>query len=414
MTSMKGGQPVNCTKHPKYTGAKRTPKADCKPCRLLYVFHHYQTDSVSSVANALGVSQGTVRNYAHELGLKKGWKRAQLLPPAEQVEEDLKSTKEHDKRLVTDKKYKLLIKDYERLMREHDGLLQIQSAKPKPINIKKFAGSISESTVVVVASDWHIEERVRASETNNLNAFNLDIAQKRVDDFFKVVLRLTEMEQQNTPINTMVLALLGDFITGHIHEEMMETCAVPPIEAGVLALGMLQGGIDFLMANSELNFVVPCKVGNHSRINQGKSRNATELGNSIELFVYKALEQRYEDNPRISFIIEDSYHTYLQVYDMTLRFHHGHNVRYGGGVGGVTIPVNKAIAQWNKSKWADLDVFGHFHQFFDGGNFILNGSLVGFNAYAISIKASYERPMQSLFVINEKLGGVIAVRRIFL
>jgi len=411
MNALKGGDEMRCNQHPQYEG-HRPPRADCRICRLLYVKRHYAETDTNTLARKVGVSAGTVKNYASELGIKKGRKRAQL-PPGEQVQEDLRSHKEHSKRVVTDRKYKLLLRDFQRLSKTHEALVDIQSAKPKVLDIKKYAGTVSESTAVVVASDWHIEERVRGSETNNLNTFDLAVAKKRVDDFFKVVLRLTEIEQQNTPIKTMVLALLGDFITGHIHEEMLETTSLAPVEAAVEALGFLQGGIDFLLKNSDLNLVVPCKVGNHSRITK-KSRNATELGNSLELFIYKALQQRYENSERVSFIIEDSYHTYLKVYNMTLRFHHGHNIRYAGGVGGVTIPVNKAIAQWNKSRWADLDVFGHFHTFFDGGNFILNGSLIGYNAFAISIKASYERPTQAFFVINERLGGVIAVRRIYL
>jgi hypothetical protein len=97
-------------------------------------------------------------------------------------------------------------------------------------------------------------------------------------------------------------------------------------------------------------------------------------------------------------------HSYLQVYDTTIRFQHGHAIKYGGGVGGIYIPVNKAIAQWNKARHADLDVFGHFHQQRDGGNFVVNGSLIGYNAFAMSIKADYEQPKQALFLMDKKRG----------
>jgi hypothetical protein len=85
----------------------------------------------------------------------------------------------------------------------------------------------------------------------------------------------------------------------------------------------------------------------------------------------------------------------------------GARIRYGGGVGGLTIPANKAITQWNRLKHADFDCFGHFHQAFDGGTFISNGSMIGYNAYAISIKAAYEEPVQMLFGIHSKLGKYI-------
>jgi hypothetical protein len=97
-------------------------------------------------------------------------------------------------------------------------------------------------------------------------------------------------------------------------------------------------------------------------------------------------------------------HSYVKVYDTMIRFQHGHAIKYGGGVGGIYIPVNKAIAQWNKGRHADLDVFGHFHQARDGGNFICNGSNIGYNSFALSIKADYEQPRQQLFLMDKKRG----------
>jgi hypothetical protein len=102
--------------------------------------------------------------------------------------------------------------------------------------------------------------------------------------------------------------------------------------------------------------------------------------------------------------VPDGPHSYMDIYDMTVRFQHGHMVKYGGGIGGIYIPVNKAIAQWNKARHADLDVLGHFHQLRDGGNFFVNGSLIGYNSFALSIKADYEQPKQGLFLIDKKRG----------
>ena len=135
--------------------------------------------------------------------------------------------------------------------------------------------------------------------------------------------------------------------------------------------------------------------------------HATEQGNSLEVYMYHNLALHFAGEKRVRFIIAEGYHTYVDVYGYTVRLHHGHNLRYGGGVGGIFIPVNKAIAQWNKGRRADLDVFGHFHQFKDGGNFICNGSLIGYNAFALSIKADYEKPQQAFFLIDKKRGKSI-------
>ena len=166
---------------------------------------------------------------------------------------------------------------------------------------------------------------------------------------------------------------------------------------------MIASGIQYILDNTQLNLVIPCHSGNHARTTK-ETRFATEAGHSLEYIMYHMLADHFRNNKRVKFIIPRSYHSYVEVYGTVVRFHHGHNLKYGGGVGGLTIPVNKAIAQWNKTEWADIDCFGHWHTRFDGGNFIANGSSIGFNAFAVGIKASFEKPSQTLFLIDKKRG----------
>jgi hypothetical protein len=201
----------------------------------------------------------------------------------------------------------------------------------------------------------------------------------------------------------MVLPLLGDFISNDIHEEFPEVNEQEPMHALVSAQSFLASGIEFLLKYSTLKLVIPCHSGNHGRTTR-TTRFATENGHSLEFLMYSHLAAYFRHEPRVTFLIPAGMHSYVQVYDQTIRFHHGHAIKYGGGVGGITIPVNKSIAQWNKGRHADLDVFGHFHTFLDGGNFVANGSMIGYNSFALAIKASYDRPKQALFLIDKKRG----------
>ena len=83
-------------------------------------------------------------------------------------------------------------------------------------------------------------------------------------------------------------------------------------------------------------------------------------------------------------------------------------MRYGGGVGGISIPLNKAVAQWDKANRADLTLVNHYHQYRYFGNIICNGSMIGYNAYALSIKADYEPPCQNFFLINKTKGLTVS------
>jgi hypothetical protein len=260
----------------------------------------------------------------------------------------------------------------------------------------------NEGTVVVVASDFHVEEHVGA-EVGGLNTYNLEIAHTRVTRFFQATVRLVELLQQDIAIPTIVLALLGDFISGDIHDEIAELAEVAPMHAIITAQNMLISGIEFLLAHTTCTLVIPCHSGNHARTTK-QTHFSAENGHSLEYLMYLHLQAYFRNEPRVTFLVSLAYHSYLDIYGTMVRFHHGHAVKYGGGVGGLTIPVNKAIAQWNKAKHADLDVFGHFHQRFDGGNFIANGSLIGYNGFAVAIKASYEPPAQQLFLMDRKRG----------
>jgi hypothetical protein len=259
-----------------------------------------------------------------------------------------------------------------------------------------------EATPVILASDWHYEERVDPRKVNGKNAFDLQEANLRIERFFNYALKLIKKEQQNVRITKCVLALLGDFISGNIHEELLENCLLPPIEAMIAVQNQIASGIQFLLDNSDLNFIIPCHVGNHTRITK-KIHISTEQGNSLETFAYHSIANHFKNNPRIDVRISEAYTSYIEVYDFyTIRFHHGHAIKYGGGVGGITIPVKKALAQFQKQGVAQLDCFGHFHQFMDGGDFICNGSLIGHNAYAEFGKFDFQRPMQTFFLIDKK------------
>ena len=86
---------------------------------------------------------------------------------------------------------------------------------------------------------------------------------------------------------------------------------------------------------------------------------------------------------------------------------------YWGGVGGLTIPVLKSIAQWDKAKRADLDIFGHWHTMIYHRKFIASGCLIGYNAYALRIKADFAEPSQTFAVIDRDRPGAVTVQEIY-
>lgn len=267
----------------------------------------------------------------------------------------------------------------------------------------------SQAAAIWLASDWHVGEKVTLAQVNGINQYNPKIAKKRAEAYFRNALRVTDVWARDSDVDTIILALLGDFITGHLHLSGVATNYFPPVEEALFAQELLTSGIEYILKNSKYKLVVPCHSGNHGRTTK-QSEFGIENGFSHEFMMYCAMRQYFRNEPRVTFIISEGSHTYVNVLGRQVRFLHGHDVKYGGGVGGITIPLNKALAQWDKARPAYLTCLGHFHQLFDGGNFMVNGSLIGYNSFALSIKASAEPPQQAVVLLRKDRGRSMTAR----
>jgi hypothetical protein len=311
--------------------------------------------------------------------------------------------------------YKRQIAQYQAAVEELEGQLGVALTlgktlpTPEPLVIPK--SNRATAVAFALASDWHVEEEVDPNTVNGLNEFNLEIADARIKKFFKTIVRLTEIERAGADIETLVFAILGDTFSGYIHEELREANSLSPTQTILWLQERIVEGLETLKPHFK-EIVIPTSIGNHGRTTI-KPRHATAYKNSYEWLLYKVLEAQTTDE-KVRWQISDSYHNLMTVFDKRIRFHHGDSLKYQGGIGGLTIPVEKAIAAWNKSPArADLDIFGHWHTYQQNRNWLCNGSLIGHSAYAVSIKASFEPPAQTYFLLDKKRGRTMTTPILF-
>jgi hypothetical protein len=312
------------------------------------------------------------------------------------------------------RRYDSLLEDYEAFRGQSKWLDTLSSIDQGEFVIKeKSKTGTGEGTILQPAGDWHVYEVVRPERVSNLNTHNPKIAETSADNFFNGSLAWTNIFRHSLKIREIVLIFLGDFITNMLYEDQKVENAGLVQEETLFATKLLCGGIDFLLENGDFDKIkIVCCSGNHSRPKKEKDV-ANSAVNTYEWLMYKFMEKFiYPGEDRVEFQIANGYHEWINVYGKWVRIHHGDWVSYQGGVGGLTIPMNKAIKSWNVGRSADFDISGHYHQTMAPGLFYGNGANLGYSTFSVLCKGEFEKPQQGHIVVDSKR-FITSINKIF-
>lgn len=305
----------------------------------------------------------------------------------------------------------------------HEQLLRVEQQleifyacdSPKyKIKLDKYFSAKPSGTATAMFSwnDWHLEERVDSETVNGMNSYNLEIADKRLKRLWSKSLLLTNAARKISNIRDAVVWMGGDLLNNQLHEDAAETNFLGPTEAILWVIERAEYGLRYLLEYGDFErILVATNHGNHGRTTD-KMRTATAYKHSWEWCAYNILARIFANEPRITFKIAKGYHNIFEVQGHVVRAHHGEAIKFGGGVGGVAIPLLKAIAQWNKQRPAAIDLLGHFHQFIWNWHFVLSGCVVGFDDFANKIKAEPQPPTQA-FIVMDRDRRVVEAKPIF-
>lgn len=328
--------------------------------------------------------------------------------------------REHD--LDKDYKIKEVISEKRELNRKYDNALkEINNLKKElslfttaeeyihyfsPLRINPHGGKKGQATAIINACDWHCEEEVNKEAVNGVNEYNKEIADRRIKQFWSSAASLVDMCRSRSIIDTIILNLLGDLITGWIHDPLMATNNATPPEATLRVIDYLISGIEFLLKEVKpKQLIIPCVCGNHSRIT---AKKFTKIPHKLtfEWLVYNIIARYFtaKKYKNVRVVLPQGDITYYDVYGFTVRITHGDNIRYQGGIGGVHVPLRKAIDGWNTQKRADINYIAHWHNDIKGEDYRVGGSLIGYNEYSIKLKCRYQDPSQPFELIHPRYG----------
>lgn len=371
--------------------------------------------SIAGAAKALGIPRKTFQEHLDRVGILDEFKKFCIRKPKRP---EIKSVKNPAKEVSKEDMLEQEVKELRRSLsnthsesvREARVINAIQSAvggktplyKPKKI-IKN--GDKAPHTLVLFWSDLHASEVVSAEETNGANAYNWEIMLARHDELRRGVLSFAD---RFGPIDELVIAGLGDMLSGSIHDELAETNEMNLSDA-IVQLGL--DGAEFVESfTDEFPVRFAGVTGNHGRFHH-KPRAKGRFDNA-DWLCYHIMKQRLSKNKHINFEVPRPGRFPVDVLGRRILLMHGDGIRstmVGVPWGGV-IRMSNLLSNQYAAMGMPIDHFamGHYHEpnAISNRKILMNGSVKGIDEYSLQAFGGGCKPVQLLAPFHPKWGLV--------
>lgn len=382
---------------------------------IIEAYIRYEGNKVH-VQDATGAGYSTVNRYV------KFWQAGRLeiegLPEpksfgmAHEVRDAPTVKKLRDDYASTRKERDALLKEVEELRRIASMVTLVGTAERKvpEWTVKKPSKGYRGIIATAFLSDVHLDEVIQPEQVNWVNAYNREIAAKRLRLFFENTIELARDYLSGFRYEGLVLPLGGDIFAGIIHEELVESNEGTIFESMLYWADPMCAGIK-LVRDAFGRIFLPCVVGNHGR-RQRKPHAKNRVQDNFEYMFYHLLKRLLASEKGVEFTISEAADQPFRVYDTMYLLTHGDQFKGGSGIAGLWSPLMLGDARKRARENAvqrpyDHMIMGHWHQLKFFGNIIVNGSVSGLDEYAFLNNFGYEPPRQAFWVTDATHGVTI-------
>ncbi len=299
----------------------------------------------------------------------------------------------------------------EKVRKEIFDLAEYSPEPPRWLN--KEPGKSSTGIPLICVNDWHWGEYVDPDQVGGVNKFNRAIARDRVRVLNDTVIDLCFNHMTNPTYPGAVVAVLGDMITGNIHEDLAMTNDGPVM----WSVNEVENQLIGLLKSWKKRFkklAVICVPGNHGR-NTVKPRINNKVYESYEWLIYCHIEQYFRNDPDVSVYVPNEVDAHFSIFGHRIMATHGDTLGVKGGDGliGALGPIARGamkIGAQQRQIGRDFDtlLIGHYHFFMPRGDatpVLMSSALMGYNTYAhLQLRVRASRPSQALSFIHHKHG----------
>ena len=285
-------------------------------------------------------------------------------------------------------------------------------------------GSMGEhpQTMVAVLTDTHVGERVSLNQMAGLNDYDLNKFSRRLSGWAIQVLNLATYRRNMCEVNELVVPLLGDIISGDIHEELSRSNVDNCMMQMLSAAHVISQALMYLAPHFE-SIRVPCVVGNHGRMTRKPPMKDKYM--DWDYMVYQWIAAFCSKQPNITFQIPKTFAQIIEVCNRKILLFHGDSISGGGSSQSIhrMVSAMRGVTQFRQAiettvvkHDGDLaDVFtdvmlGHFHRVdtyvFGTGSAWICGTTKGGDEFSLNRLQAVSAPKQVVTYWHPVYGNV--------
>lgn len=281
-------------------------------------------------------------------------------------------------------------------------------APPKWMSPPTVRSKRSQSVPTLFLSDLHWGEYIDKDQTGGINEYDITIANRRLETVVNRAIHILRGSITGEDYPGIILPLGGDMLAGDIHEELRESNDGTTLAALLDLLRALISQVD-LLAREFGKVYIPCVVGNHGRTThrpRAKRRNETNL----DWLLYQFLAMHFQGDSRVTVDAPTTPEVTYRVFNHTYHLCHGDQLGKGGdGIIGAFGPIirgdhKRRALQSQLNRPYDTLLHGHYHTYAATRRFISNGSLPGYDEYAMACGLGFDIPQQAFWLTHPEHG----------
>ena len=277
--------------------------------------------------------------------------------------------------------------------------------------------------MVAPLSDTHIGEHVFKEQMRGLNEYNFEIFNKRMYGWANQILKHTSYRRQIAPVEELVIPMLGDMISGDIHEELARSNMANCMEQMIRGASIIAQALMYL-APHYTKIRVPCVVGNHGRMTRKPPMKDKYMDWDYMLYQWMASFCRNQEN--IEFHIPRSFITTFKIHDKVVLITHGDCISGAGSSGAILNSITKlrSVFQFRKTLQREIEgaldgdleqefdsvMIGHFHRIDEldigTGELHICGTMKGPDEFALQRLQAATKPKQLVTYWHPRYGYI--------